>query len=270
MENITVENAPLFLVIEVTKKTMKLVYVDTEVMLAEKIFREQGIRVKILNLADTKDPRYLFVGCRISGRDIDQFRRCMEELERRLLLTGYRDYREASLTELVRLIEGTGYQPEETTEEHQEYPKSMLIPFIPRGSEEDILMAYYALIRTDTVDPEVTVVDRDLERDACALILRTGNLSSIPYSIFRKTYHTHKNGITAVAALSTEGQDQISILLMPENVYAAQNLSLDPVVTVYDMRTEAKLSEFFQDWDRRYQEVRRNVAGEENKNGGEK
>ena len=90
--NINPDEAPLFLVLEVTKKTMKLVYVDTPEMLSEKIFREHSLKVKIMNVADSADDRFQFVGCRISGRDIDLFRECIEELERKLILTGYRNY----------------------------------------------------------------------------------------------------------------------------------------------------------------------------------
>ena len=55
------DKVPLFLVLEVTKKTMKLVYVDTPQMLSEKIFREHGLKVKIMNVADCEDKQYQFV-----------------------------------------------------------------------------------------------------------------------------------------------------------------------------------------------------------------
>lgn len=256
------DKIPLFLVLEVTKKTMKLVYVDTLDMLSEKVFREHGLKVKILNVADCEDKRYQFVGCRISGRDIDQFRTCIEDLERKLLLTGYRDYRESSLTHLVNLIEKSEpTSPDNDLE--KEYPKSVFIPFIPQESMEDILLAIYALSRTETNHPEVCIMnskpveDREgyiLPNDAYALVLREG--TPISYNIFRKTYLQHRNGITAVTALDLEDKHRVSILLLPETEYTKSGIPMNPIVTFYDRETEARLAGFFRQWDMQYQETK--------------
>ena len=75
MEQLTTENAPLFLALEITKKTAKMVYVDTPDHSAEKIFRRQGLTFKRLNERTSDDSRYIFVGCRISRRDTEVFRK---------------------------------------------------------------------------------------------------------------------------------------------------------------------------------------------------
>lgn len=101
----TIDTAPLFLIVDVAKRSKHLIYLDTPEMLSKKIFKERNIKVKIINVADSEDIRYQFVSCRINNKDSELFRECIEELERRFLLTGYRDYRESSLTQLANLIE---------------------------------------------------------------------------------------------------------------------------------------------------------------------
>lgn len=262
------DKVPLFLVLEVTKRTMKLVYLDTPQILSEKIFREHGLKVKIMNVADCEDKQYQFVGCRINGKDIDQFRECLEDLERKLLLTGYRDYRESSLTQLVNLIE-KAEQTASGSNEGKEYPKSVFIPFIPQESLEDTLLAFYALTRTKTNHPEVSIFNsnpvegRDgyvLPNDAFVLVLRENTTTN--YDIFRRTYMQHRSGITAVTALDPEDKQRVSILLLPEEGYKKSGIPMNPIVTFYDRETEAALSGFFEQWDGKYQEVRgENQAG---------
>ena len=97
MEQLTTENAPLFLALEITKKTAKMVYVDTPDHKAEEIFRRQGLTFKRLNERASDDSRYIFVGCRISRRDTEVFRKAIEELEKVLVQEGYENYRAWSL-----------------------------------------------------------------------------------------------------------------------------------------------------------------------------
>lgn len=164
-EKLTKENAPLFLVLEITKKTIKLVYVDTPDYIADRVFQDCGINVKRLNEKRTTDSRFLYIGCRISGRDIKRFREAIEELERRFLLTGYRDYRTKVLSLLMQLVENEK-KPETTTSAgSKEYPKSVLIPFIPQDSLDDILMAFYSLSNTKTYLPEVNILSKNPPRD---------------------------------------------------------------------------------------------------------
>jgi len=223
-----------------------------------------------MNVADCEDKRYQFVGCRIHGRDIDRFRACIEELVRKLLLTGCRDYRESSLSHLVNLIE----KSEQSGSDHdgeKEYPKSVFIPFIPQESLEDILLAFYALPQTAATHPEVCIMnckpaeDREgyvLPSDAFALVLRES--TPITYNIFRKTYLQHRNGITAVTAL--EDKHRVSILLLPEEGYKTSGIPINPIVSFYDRETEAELAGFFRQWDQKYQEIKEAVMSADRDN----
>ena len=166
------------------------------------------------------------------------------------------------MTQLVNLIEKTEQTNPETDEE-AEYPKSVFIPFIPQDSLEDTLLALYALSRTETHRPEISILNINpvenragyiLPNDAFALVLREN--TPISYQIFRRTYLQHKSGITAVTALDPEDQHRVSVLLMPEEGYHASGIPMNPIVTFYDRETEAMLSGFFEQWDRKYQEIR--------------
>ena len=266
MENqktdVTEENAPLFLVIEETKKTMKLVYVDTKNHDSVRVFEEANLKVKRINEEATDDARYIFTGCRINKRDTDLFRECIENLERKLILTGYRDYREWSMAALIELIEGqvnaAGLKQEEGSEE---YPKSFLIPFIPENSLEESLMACFSLIKTATFNPEVMVFNRDptenrkgyvFPADTFALVVRKD--TPVSYDAFRKAYMNNHSGISCVTSLNEKDTERVSVMIFPEDAYDTDDIPLIPVVTVYNRETEAKLTAFFMEWDERYQD----------------
>lgn len=276
MEQLTTENAPLFLALEITKKTAKMVYVDTPDHSAEKIFRRQGLTFKRLNERTSDDSRYIFVGCRISRRDTEVFRKAIEELEEVLVQEGYEDYRAWSLAALIELVEdevnaagGFGRGMDDAAgssmqEGMSEYPKSTFVPFIPADSLPDSLLACYALTRTGADSAEVMIFNSHpkeqedgylLPSDAFALVLRKE--TPISFEIFRKTYLKHKSGLTGLACLDPEGKKKISIHMLPEETYQAQNLPRTPVITIYDRETEAVLPGFLQKWDEKYQELRK-------------
>lgn len=262
MEELTTENAPLFLALEITKKTAKMVYVDTPDHTAEQIFRRQGLSFKRLNEQSTDDSRYIFVGCRISRRDTEVFRKAVEELETVLVEKGCRDYRAFSLPALIELVEGTINAAGEQQEEIPEYPKSTFVPFIPSDSLPDSLLACYALTKTDADSAEVMIFNSHpkepengylLPSDAFALVLRRE--TPISFEIFRKTYLKHKSGLTGLACLEPEGKKKISIHMLPEETCQAQDLPRTPVITIYDRETEASLPGFLRKWDEKYREL---------------
>ena len=236
---------------------------DTPDYIADRVFQDCGINVKRLNEKRTTDSRFLYIGCRISGRDIKRFREAIEELERRFLLTGYRDYRTKVLSLLMQLVENEK-KPETTTSAgSKEYPKSVLIPFIPQDSLDDILMAFYSLSNTKTYLPEVNILSKNPPRDKngyiivqdiFSLVLRKN--TPITYRTFRRIYLQNRNGITAVVALDPEDKHRIGIQLMAEEEYKQAGIEVNPIVTFYDRETEARLVEFFKNWDGEYQKLK--------------
>ena len=69
------------------------------------IFRQRGIRAKVVKTMTKKDVPYMIIVCRVPRRQSEEFSKAMEELERDLLLKGYTDYREFCAGEVASYLE---------------------------------------------------------------------------------------------------------------------------------------------------------------------
>ena len=81
-------------------------FVDTKDYLADQIFIKHKLRVyfgaEYANNEGKHD--YLIIFCKIKKKDVEEFDKCMKELQNKMLLLGYTDYVDFA-TDLVTKIE---------------------------------------------------------------------------------------------------------------------------------------------------------------------
>lgn len=70
-----------------------------------RIFRQRGIRAKVVKTMAKKDVPYMIIVCRVPRRQSEAFSKAMEELESDLLLKGYTDYSEFCAGEVASCLE---------------------------------------------------------------------------------------------------------------------------------------------------------------------
>ncbi|MCM1216008.1 MAG: hypothetical protein NC548_15985 [Lachnospiraceae bacterium] len=70
----------------------KIFYIDLEDFLADQIFISNKIKIKFLGDFKKDGEKYVIVSCKVKKRDIELFEKSMEQLTKKLLLTGYNDY----------------------------------------------------------------------------------------------------------------------------------------------------------------------------------
>lgn len=67
-------------------------YVDTNEYLADRIFIRRKINVLAGDEYSSEQSRYVIVFCKIKKKDREEFEAAMEELEKKMLILGHRDY----------------------------------------------------------------------------------------------------------------------------------------------------------------------------------
>lgn len=67
-------------------------YIDTKEHLADQIFRQMGIRIHKKVVMDKPGLPYQIVFCWVRKASVGSFITAMDELERKLLIFGYKDY----------------------------------------------------------------------------------------------------------------------------------------------------------------------------------
>lgn len=70
-----------------------------------RIFRQKGIRVKVVKTMTKMDVPYMIIICRVPKRQSEAFSSAMGELERSLLLKGHTDYSEFCAGEAASYLE---------------------------------------------------------------------------------------------------------------------------------------------------------------------
>lgn len=70
-----------------------------------RIFRQRGIRAKVVKTMTKRDVPYMIIVCRVPRKQSEAFSKAMEELECDLLLKGYTDYREFCAGEVASYLE---------------------------------------------------------------------------------------------------------------------------------------------------------------------
>ena len=70
-----------------------------------RIFRQKGIRAKVVKTMTKRDVPYMIIVCRVPRRQSEAFSSAMGELERSLLLKGYTDYSEFCAGEVASYLE---------------------------------------------------------------------------------------------------------------------------------------------------------------------
>lgn len=101
------------------------VYFDANEYLANKLFVEQKIRLKILLEYYVKDSpdAYRTIVCRVNKRHIDRFIGAIEKLSRNMLLCGHPDYLDFCAAKIAEIIDkltakNRNSEPETTMEEN--------------------------------------------------------------------------------------------------------------------------------------------------------
>lgn len=70
-----------------------------------RIFRQRGIRAKVVKTMTKEGVPYMIIVCRVPRKQSEAFSKAMGELERNLLLKGYADYSEFCAGEVASYLE---------------------------------------------------------------------------------------------------------------------------------------------------------------------
>ena len=79
-------------------------YLDAEDNLAAGVFAKHGLRVKLIHTLVRENEEYILVQVKVRRRDREKFPDAMEDLKRKMLICGHRDY-ESHGGELIRELE---------------------------------------------------------------------------------------------------------------------------------------------------------------------
>ena len=71
---------------------LRFAYLDIPEYVADTIFIQNKLHVKFGKEFKKEGNPYIIIMCKIRKKDFDKFEKSLEELERRMLLTGHTDY----------------------------------------------------------------------------------------------------------------------------------------------------------------------------------
>ena len=67
-------------------------YIDVKDYLADPIFINHQVRVKWTREFSHKNSPYLVIFCKVQKKDVEKFKTAMEDLEKKMLICGHKDY----------------------------------------------------------------------------------------------------------------------------------------------------------------------------------
>lgn len=87
------------------RKRITFFYVDTPDYKADDLLEKYGVPVKYIGDRVKEDDGYIIVECRVKYEDVEDFLNVMHELQRLMLICGYRDYEEICREWVARMKE---------------------------------------------------------------------------------------------------------------------------------------------------------------------
>lgn len=82
----------------------KYVYIDTTDLDADKIFAAAKLRIGFEGTYYKPDEKYCFVICNVRRKDDEKFKKCLDKLYSKMIISGRKDYKEVFNKIIVEFI----------------------------------------------------------------------------------------------------------------------------------------------------------------------